>query len=218
MHPPDPSFPTPESEFLEAVRFLYAGLSRLYPLTKEKTSFEDMMIGVAERLDAGEEADTFVDNYVDNKVTEKKLAHLIRSAVAFAVQGNWLMAKGSPSAWTHIANAYFVAGMATQHSGSVGGALKKAAPFSPLKKLILDSAREQCPPEKWSSPADAWKAIAPQVEIANELLKDRPGYSSNTKAAFDKVVRENREQFESFLSRPIKRGRPAGSRSAIKRG
>jgi hypothetical protein len=76
----------------------------------------------------------------------------------------------------------------------------------------MDIVKLRCPPEKWASLEEMWRAIEDDVIAANALLEGMPGFSKDPKAAFDRLTRSRREDFLPFLSGPVKRGRPPNKR------
>lgn len=211
---PKPSPPTDDDEFDSAWKNLLKGLRDLHPLTKSRRSFADMLVEVAERLKSGDEAAAWVDDYTEDKVASKRLAHFIQSAAAFLLQAKALREGGSTAAWTHLNNAYFVAGMATLQMNVQRGADTKAQKYAPLKRRIMDLAAKRCPPEKWESLPAMWKALEGDIQLANEAT-DNPAPRDDLEGVFSRLSKtEEREFFLSLLSGPIKRGRPKKNRGS----
>lgn len=206
--------PTEDDEFEFAWKNLMKGLRQLYPLTKPKTPFYNMVLDVTDRLDSGEEAAAWVDEYTDEKVVSKKLAHFIQSATAFVLQAKRLRDDGSNAAWLHLNNAYFVAGMAHLQMNAQRGADKRAEKYAPLKRQIMELATGRCPPEKWTSLPAMWKALEYDIQRANDAAGN-PAPRDDLEAVFSRLAKdEEREFFLSLLSSPIKRGRPKKDRGA----
>ena len=203
--PPSPG----NEEFDYAWNKLTMGLRSLYPMTKQKIDFSDMAHAVADRLIAGDEAAAWVDDYVNEKVSKKKLLHFIQSATAYIIQARHLHSQGSSEAWIHLANAYFMAGMANLQTNIQRGADKKAEKYVPLKKTMMDLAVTRCPPERWADLRAIWSAIEDDVQLANES-SENPAPRDDVEAAFNRLSKdEEREFFISLLTdKKIKRGRP----------
>lgn len=204
--------PTEDDEFEFAWKNLMKGLRHLYPLTKPKVPFLNMVLDVTERLNSGDEAAAWVDDYTEEKVVSKKLAHFIQSATAFVLQAKGLRNDGSNAAWLHLNNAYFVAGMAHLQMNAQRGADKKAEKYAPLKRRIMELATGRCPPEKWKSLPAMWEALEDGIQIANEA-EGNPVPRDDLEAVFSRLTKiEEREFFLSLLAGPIKRGRPKKDR------
>lgn len=206
------SLPDLTSDFDYAAGKLFQGLRELHESTGPEIGFTEFATSIGERLQEGDLPADLIDQYKHDQVQSDKLGHFVETAVAFALRAAQLHERGDRLAWLYLCQAYFAGGMATLQWNLARAPQLRVQPYNAIKNAIFYLIELRCPPEKWASLEEMWRAIEHDVLAANDLLEGMPGFSKDPKAAFDRLARSRRKHFLSFLSGPIKRGRPPKNR------
>ena len=208
-HDPEALPFSPPTPFDHTFGLLIRGLRELYPATAPAIDFTAHVVEIQKKLDEGDFAADLIDQYVAGQVEGHNLAHFIETSLALAVQATSEHDCGNiDAAWFKLCHAYFVGGMATLQTNLVRAPHLRTEPYRWLQGEILKLIEIRCPPEKWASLSEMWRAIEEHAIAANDLLLDKPGFSRDPRGVFDRLATEQRETFELYLSSPVKRGRP----------
>jgi len=199
------------SDFEYAIGTLLHGLRNLHQPKSQKIEFSALVRNVQARLGEPDLATDLVEQYMGDQVASNKLGHFIETALAFTLQAEHLHDHGDRLAWVHLCRGYFMGGMAVMQYNLARGPQLRIEPFKDLKRTMLALVESKCPPEKWGSREEIWRAIEDEVLKDNDGRRGKAGFSKDPKAMFVKLARENGAYFESFLRRPVKRGRPPKS-------
>lgn len=206
------SAPDLGSDFDYAAGKLFQGLRELHESTGPEIGFNALAKSINERLQESDLPADLVDQYVRDQVQSDKLGHFVETALAFAFRAAQLHDRDDRLAWLYLCQAYFAGGMATLQFNLARGPQLRVQPYNAIKNAIMYLVELRCPPEKWASLEEMWRAIEDDVMAANDLLEGMPGFSKDPKAAFERLARSKRKDFLPFLSGPVKRGRPSKKR------
>ena len=185
------------------------GLRELYPATKPDVDFTAHVLDIEKKLVDKDLAADLIDQYIEGRVHGKNLAHFIDASLALTLQATREHDSGRfEAAWFKLCHAFFVGGMANLQLNLTRGPQMRTQAFQGLRLSILQIIERRCPPEKWASLPEMWRAIQEPVIAANDLLLNNPGFSKDPEGLFVLLAKEQRATFELYLSSPVKRGRP----------